>query len=63
MCNMDFNSDFDVSADSGVGYESDISSDSNFEGLDTVDDSNYESFDKKISVQMLMLTQNLIWRS
>ena len=46
MCNMDFNSDFDVSADSGVGYESDISSDSNFEGLDTVDDSNYESFDK-----------------
>lgn len=46
MCNMDFNSDFDVCSDSGSDYESDISSDSNFEGLDTVDDSNYESFDE-----------------
>lgn len=49
MCDMDSGSDFDVSLDVGsdVGsdYESDIGSDSSFEGLDSVDDTNFESFD------------------
>lgn len=51
MCDMDSGSDIDidigsdVSSNVGSEYESDIGSDSNFEGLDSVDDTNYESFD------------------
>lgn len=48
MCDMDLDSDFDVDVGSDVNsdYESDIDTDSGFEGLDTVDDTSYESFDE-----------------
>lgn len=50
MCDMDSGPDFDVgsdvSSDVGSDYESDIGYDSSFEGLDSVDDTSYESFNE-----------------
>ena len=50
MCDMDSGAEVDVgsdvSSDVGSEYESDIGSDSSFEGLDSVDDTSYESFDE-----------------
>ena len=46
MCDIDLNSNVDDCSDVGSDYESDMDSDSVFEGLDSVDDASYESFDE-----------------
>lgn len=52
MCDIDSGSDFDIDLGSDVGsdidsdYESDIGSDSDLEGLNSIDDTSYESFDE-----------------
>lgn len=46
MCDIDLNSNVDDCSNVGSDYESNMDSDSVFEGLDSVDDASYESFDE-----------------